>query len=163
MPSISSSPQPGPVVRAGSVEALAGATIALAAGDAGLASALTTLEAGSPGVPPHLHRTSSELFLMLEGQLEALLGDEILTLDPGDTFVAGPGVRHALAPAPGSRAVFFVVTAPPSSRPDYYRLLDALHRGEATSEELLASQERFDSYFVDSATWTDRAHDAGPR
>lgn len=157
MPSISHPDDQRAVVRTASREALAGATIGLAAGDAGVASAVATLAAGSPGVPPHLHHESSELFLVLDGRLDALLGDEILTLHPGDTFVAGPGVIHALAPAPGFHAVTFVVTTPPASRPDYYRLLDDLHRGEATGDQLLASQERFDSYFVDSPAWTDRA------
>ncbi len=148
--------QPTAIARTAGAENLAGGTITLGAADDLVATATAVLAAGSPGVPPHRHRTSSEAFVVLSGRFVALLGDEILTLEAGDSFVASPGVVHALAPAPGCHAEVLAVTTPPARRPDYYRLLDALHRGEASPQELSAGQEHFDSFFVDCPEWANR-------
>lgn len=148
------------VVRTMDAEALAGGSIGLLAQTDGVATSRGLLRAGSPGVPPHFHAHSSEVFLVLSGALEALVDDEIVTLTEGDVLVVEPSTVHALAPTGGGDVEMFVVTAPPADRFAYYRLLDRIGRGEAGPQELTASQERFDSYFVDSPAWTAR-RDAG--
>ncbi len=52
------------------------------------------------------------------------------------------------------------VFAPGVPRFDYYRLLDRVHRGEASPREILDSQERFDNHYVDSPIWR-RARSTG--
>ena len=44
---------------------------------------------------------------------------------------------------------------PGVERFDYFRLLGRLGKGEATLDELLESQERFDNHFLDSPEWTE--------
>jgi putative monooxygenase len=52
-----------------------------------------TLEPGSQ-VDTHYHPNSEEAMTIVEGNLEAILGDEVVTLGPGDTVLAPPGVKH---------------------------------------------------------------------
>jgi quercetin dioxygenase-like cupin family protein len=49
------------------------------------------------GYGAHLHRGCEETFLVRGGRLEFLLGDEVLSLGPGDFVRAPPGVRHGYA------------------------------------------------------------------
>ncbi|MBC7373605.1 MAG: cupin domain-containing protein [Frankiales bacterium] len=115
------------------------------------------LRRGSAGAPPHLHQRSAELFYLLDGALDVLVSDEITTLHPGDLLVVPAGVPHAFAPTSGSDADVLVVSTPGTARFDYYRLLDRLHRGQATGQDITDSQERFDNHYVTSATWQRRA------
>jgi mannose-6-phosphate isomerase-like protein (cupin superfamily) len=49
----------------------------------------------------HLHNGCEETFLVREGRLDFLLGDEVVTLGPGDFVPAPPGVRHGYANTSG--------------------------------------------------------------
>jgi hypothetical protein len=71
-------------------------------------------------------------------------------------FVA-PNTPHAFAPADGRDADFLVVITPGKPRFDYYRLLDRVHRGEATWQEVGETQDRYDNHYVDSPVWPGRA------
>lgn len=151
-------------VRASTVEVLRGdpgSVISLLADpehtDGALTANRSLLRRGSPGAPPHLHQRSAELFYVLDGALDVLISDEITTLHPGDLLVVPPGVPHAFAPTSDSDADVLVVFTPGTARFDYYRLLDRLHRGQATAQDITDSQERFDNHYVTSATWQRRA------
>jgi len=118
-----------------------------------LTSNLTHFEPGNAGAPPHHHTRGAELFYVLGGSLQMLLGDEVTVLGKGDVVVVPPGVHHAFAPAPGSTADVLIVFAPGTERFAYYRLLDRLHRGDASVQDLHDSQDRFDNRYVDSPAW----------
>ena len=45
------------------------------------------------------------------------------------------------------------VFAPGRERFEYYRLLDRLHRGEGSWDELEATQDRFDNHYSESTAW----------
>ena len=45
-------------------------------------------------VTTHIHPDSEEAMIILEGSLEAILGDEVVTLGPGDTVLAPAGIKH---------------------------------------------------------------------
>lgn len=113
----------------------------------------TLLKRGADGAPPHLHKHSAEMFLVLDGALRMLIGDEVTVLRKGDFLVVQPGVAHAFAPADDSGADFLVVLTPGRERFDYYRLLDKAHTGEVTWAEVAATGERFDNHYVDSPAW----------
>jgi quercetin dioxygenase-like cupin family protein len=113
----------------------------------------STFRAGAGGAPPHFHTRSSELFFVVSGSLEVLLGERLVTLHEGDFLVAPPGVVHAFAATADSDADVLFVFAPGVERFEYYRLLDRLHRGQADAQELLETQERFDNHYVESAVW----------
>lgn len=111
---------------------------------------------GSFGAPPHFHEKATEAFFVLDGTLQVLTGEEIVTLSKGDFLVVPPKTPHAFAPAPGAEADVLVLFTPGNDRFDYYRLLDRLARKEATVQDLRDSQERFDNHYTESAAWSGR-------
>jgi quercetin dioxygenase-like cupin family protein len=57
---------------------------------------------GPPVYGAHLHNGCEETFLVRGGRLEFLLGDQVVTLGPGDFVRAPPGVRHGYANLSGA-------------------------------------------------------------
>jgi len=119
-----------------------------------LSTQRVTLARGADGAVPHHHENGSELFYVLDGSLQVLAGDDVLTLGEGDMAVVPPKTAHAFAAAPGAPADVLIVITPGVRRFGYFRLLERLKKGEATLEELLATQEEYDNHFVQSAAWT---------
>lgn len=134
-----------------------GSVITLLADPEHTAGALTAnrslLRQGSAGAPPHLHQRLAEMFYLLDGALDVLVHDQIHRLHTGDLLVVPAGVPHAFAPPPDSDADVLVVFTPGTARFDYYRLLDRLHQGQASPQDITSSQKRFDDHYVTSATW----------
>ena len=60
----------------------------------------------APGaqVTTHMHPDTEEAMVIVEGQLEALLGDEVVNLGPGDTVLAPAGVKHGFINRSGAKA-----------------------------------------------------------
>ncbi len=113
------------------------------------------MEPGADGARPHHHSNASELFFVIAGCVDILIGDSVVTANAGDVAVAAPGTMHAFAN--GSRtepADLLIVFGPGIERFDYFRLLQDVVAGKATIAEVLSSQERFDNWFTDSAAWT---------
>ncbi|MBV1852667.1 cupin domain-containing protein [Catellatospora tritici] len=153
----------GVLVRAGEAEKLTrdpGSVVTLLADAPQTGNVLTSnrslLKAGSPGAPPHFHERSDEIFFLLDGELEVLLGEEIITLYRGDLLIVPPYLPHAFAPAPDTDADVLFLFTPGPARFEYYRLLDRFHAGLATAADIKASQERYDNHFLSAALWTDR-------
>jgi mannose-6-phosphate isomerase-like protein (cupin superfamily) len=119
-----------------------------------LTSNRSLLKAGSEGAPPHLHKRQSELFFVLDGELEVLIGQEVSKLGKGDFLVVPAGVPHAFGPAKGTDADVLFVFTPGIERFEYYRLLDRVYGGEADWDELGRTSERFDNHYVESDAWT---------
>jgi mannose-6-phosphate isomerase-like protein (cupin superfamily) len=148
------------LVRASEAETLTGdpgGTIALLADSATTGGAITcnrsTFRAGADGAPPHFHTRASELFVVLSGSLQVLVGDRVDVLGQGDALLVPPRVPHAFGAVAGADADVLFVFTPGMDRFDYYRLLDRVHRGEADPREIGESQERFDNHYVDSPLW----------
>lgn len=119
------------------------------------------LRAGSAGAPPHYHERSDELLYVIDGELEVLLGEDIVTLGAGDLLQIAPYMPHAFAPVRGKDADVMFIFTPGTPRFNYYRLLDRFHAGEATSEDILASQNEFDNHYLDVPMWTKRDGEGG--
>ncbi|MFF7726036.1 cupin domain-containing protein [Streptomyces sp. NPDC008001] len=154
-------PVPAPVlVRAAEAPVLSdgpGSLITLLADSGSTGGALTTnratLAEGAAGAPAHFHTRATEFFFVLDGALEVLAGEDVLTLHKNDFLAVPPGMPHAFAPAAGRSADALVVFTPGMGRFDYYRLLERVARGEASVEEIKESSERFDNHYVDSPAW----------
>ena len=54
-------------------------------------------------VPTHIHPTE-EAMVMVEGQLEAIIGDKVVTVYQGQTILASAGVKHGLTNKSGAKA-----------------------------------------------------------
>ncbi|HEY4022367.1 MAG TPA: cupin domain-containing protein, partial [Pseudonocardiaceae bacterium] len=104
--------------------------------------------------PPHYHRGSAEIFFVIDGSLQALTGDRVLTLNGGDFLVVPKNMPHAFAtPAQTSADVLIVFAPGMQDRFDYFRLTDRVLKGQASPQEILDSQDRFDNHFLDSPIW----------
>ena len=70
------------------------------------ADSLTVVDAAlSPGAEPPLHfHPTEEAMVVLEGELEAILGDERVMVTAGKTVLAPPGVKHGFVNHSGSVA-----------------------------------------------------------
>ena len=113
----------------------------------------TTMGAGIEGARPHTHSKSAELFYVLDGELQLFAGSQVITGGKGDLVVVPSDIAHAFATTPGYTADFLIVLAPGLERFGYFRLVERLSRGEATLEELLASQDLYDNHFLESPVW----------
>lgn len=79
--------------------------------------------------PPHIHHQSDEAFIVLEGELEVLIGRERKVLSAGQSAVIPAGTIHTFAThgAAGSK-VIAVMT------PEIDELIQALHSGESSAD-----------------------------
>ncbi|GAB2875672.1 cupin domain-containing protein [Streptomyces deserti] len=150
------------IIRDADAEVVGGAPVAvkLLADSSATGGALSTvrvsLTEGADGARPHLHRGSAEMFFLLDGALEVLCGDDIVTAGPGDLVVVPPGKPHAFAAAPGATADLLIVITPGVERFEYFRHLQRIRLGEATQESLLEVQELYDNHFLRSPAWDAR-------
>ncbi|MEV4019280.1 cupin domain-containing protein [Nonomuraea angiospora] len=112
-----------------------------------------TLSTGADGARPHRHMLSSELFYVLDGQAEFLLGEQFVTVAAGGLVVVPPGLPHAFGAAPGAVADLLVVMTPGMERFDYFRHLGRISHGLEAPESLLTEQHRYDVHFVDDPRW----------
>jgi quercetin dioxygenase-like cupin family protein len=72
-------------------------SILLSVEDTGEAYRLLDLSvAPGLGVPRHTHTREDEAYLVLASELEAIVGDEILTLRAGETLMAPRNIPHQL-------------------------------------------------------------------
>jgi len=158
-------------VRADRAETLqvGGSTIRLLADCAGTDGAIsanrTLLRPGADGPPPHYHAGSAEIFFVLNGALQALAGDRVHILDAGDFLVVPRNMPHAFAAPAGTQADVLIVFAPGArDRFEYFRLGERVLSGQASPQEILDSQERFDNHFMASPAWqAAREREAGRR
>lgn len=54
-------------------------------------------------VPTHIHPTE-EAMVILEGEMDAILGDDVITVTAGQTVLAPSGVRHGFVNRSGAPA-----------------------------------------------------------
>jgi quercetin dioxygenase-like cupin family protein len=115
-----------------------------------------TLPAAADGARPHRHAHASEMFYLLSGRMEFLLGERSVVASEGDLVVVPPGLVHAFGATPDSPADVLVVMAPGMERFGYFRLLGRVSQGLEPPERLLPEQHRYDVHFVEDQRWTDR-------
>ena len=154
------------IVRSADAEVVGGppSTVQLLADASHTGGALTsqrvTLTSGADGATPHHHAHATELFYVLGGVVQVLAGETVSIANEGDLIVVPPFVAHAFAAPPGRHADLLIVLTPGIERFGYFRLLERVHRDEATLEQLLDSQDLYDNHFLDSPAWR-AARDSG--
>ncbi|HYM14462.1 MAG TPA: cupin domain-containing protein [Dehalococcoidia bacterium] len=113
-----------------------------------------TLEPGADGARPHHHARASELFFVIQGAVDILIGDAVVTARAGDLAVVAPRAMHAFANGSASEALdVLIVFGPGIERFDYFRLLRDVVAGKASVADVLATQARFDNWFGESPAW----------
>lgn len=148
------------LVKAGDAERLevGGSVIHLLADcdqtDGAISANRTLLRAGADGPPPHYHTGSAEIFFVLDGALQALAGDRVVRLDKGDFLAVPRYMPHAFGAPSGAEAdVLIMFTPGAKDRFGYFRLGERVLKGQASPQEILDSQDRFDNHFLPSPVW----------
>jgi quercetin dioxygenase-like cupin family protein len=111
---------------------------------------------GAEGANPHRHRGSSELFYVLGGAVDLLLGEEVITATTGDLVVVPPGTPHAFAASPGRDGELLVVVTPGIQRFDFFRAAHRVLTGDASPSALADAGVRFDNHPAHSPAWESR-------
>ena len=102
------------------------------------------MEARRPGARPHFHKTFSESFYVLEGEITLLDGEEWMTAGEGD-FLYVPSHRpHAFRNDNDAPARMLILFSPGIAREDFF--LEVQNAKGLSPEELVAFYERHDQY-----------------
>ncbi|WP_406059290.1 cupin domain-containing protein [Streptomyces sp. NBC_01077] len=121
--------------------------------DGALGANRLTLGEGADGARPHYHALSTELFYVLDGTMEFLLGEETTSVGRGSLVVVPPGMPHAFGAAAGCTADLLAVLTPGVDRFGYFRALGRIQHGLDSFDSLLPEQNRYDVHFLDPAAW----------
>ena len=111
---------------------------------------------GALGATPHRHTGSSELFYVLDGSVDVLAGDDLVTAVQGDLVVVPPGFAHAFSATPGCTAEMLIIVTPGIERFDFFRALSAVVDGTADRDTFMSDQARYDTYPASSVRWDAR-------
>jgi quercetin dioxygenase-like cupin family protein len=106
------------------------------------------LAEGASGARRHYHALSSELFYVLDGEMEFELDGEVTPVSAGGLVVVPPRMPHAFGAAPGSTADLLGVLTPGVDRFGYFRTLGRIQHGLDSFDTLLPEQERYDVHFL---------------
>ncbi|MEV5573859.1 cupin domain-containing protein [Spirillospora sp. NPDC052269] len=113
-----------------------------------------TLGPGRDGAKPHYHALSTELFYVMDGTMEFLLGDRVQTVGAGGLVVVPPRLPHAFGAVAGAGADLLAVLTPGIDRFGYFRRLARVQHGLEPFEALRSEQDRYDVYFVEAERWS---------
>ena len=110
-----------------------------------------TMEPETAGPGRHIHRETAEIFYVVEGEIELIVGDQTLTAQAGTTALVPTEVVHAFS-NPGSRqSVLLVMFCPADSREKYFEGLAELTKGgqRPDPQALLELMRKHDTEPVD--------------
>jgi mannose-6-phosphate isomerase-like protein (cupin superfamily) len=102
------------------------------------------------GPKPHFHRTMSESFFILSGQVQLFNGERWIKTRAGDFLYVPEGGVHAFRNEPGEPASMLILFAPGAPREAYFEALAevAASGRQLTEEEWIELGRRHDNYFI---------------
>jgi mannose-6-phosphate isomerase-like protein (cupin superfamily) len=108
------------------------------------------MSAKAGGASPHIHRTFSEAFYVLQGRVGVFDGNEWRDASPGDFLYIPPRGIHGFRNESGEPASMLILFAPAPPREEYFReLAERIASGRTFSEEDRAAfMARHDQYEV---------------
>jgi mannose-6-phosphate isomerase-like protein (cupin superfamily) len=153
------------VVRAAEAELLelpGGSSIRLLADSSATQTRLSvhraSLRDGANGAGPHHHTTAAEVFYVINGSVQILVGTEVIVAVEGDLALVPPQVPHAFAATPGHDAELLVAVTPGIERFDLFRRLARVSTGAEPPGTLFEDQSIYDTYASDSPAWRRARH-----
>ncbi|MEV6713889.1 cupin domain-containing protein [Lentzea sp. NPDC051208] len=102
------------------------------------------MEARRPGARPHFHKTFSESFYVLEGEITLLDGEEWVTAGEGDFLYVPPDRPHAFRNDSDSPVRMLILFSPGIAREEFF--LEVREAKNLSPDELVAFYERHDQY-----------------
>jgi oxalate decarboxylase/phosphoglucose isomerase-like protein (cupin superfamily) len=109
------------------------------------------MEPGAVGARPHVHRQLTEIFYVVDGEVELLAGEERVVGARGTLLLVPPTAVHGFANKGGARATLLIMFCPADTRERYFAGLSELTKDgrQCSREELVALMRRFDQEPVD--------------
>ncbi|HEV2413356.1 MAG TPA: cupin domain-containing protein [Candidatus Dormibacteraeota bacterium] len=102
------------------------------------------IEYKGPAVPPpHVHREHDEIFYILEGTFNFVIGNAIKEAGTGSLVWVPRGTRHGFQVQPGSRAL--LVTIPAGLEGFFMELGKGLAEGKTSDEIRAELADKYDS------------------
>ena len=86
----------------------------IASSEASQTAWMTLAPGEASGPKENEHAQSEQILYLVEGQLDAEIGDRQLTMKPGDSVIVGKGVAHRFTNSGSRDAVTFNVYVPPA-------------------------------------------------
>lgn len=107
-----------------------------------------TLEPETEGPSPHIHKRMTEIFYVIEGELELVLGKEKITAFPGTLMSVPENIPHGFSNRSTKQSKFLIMFCPADSREQYFIGLSQLRKNgrKPSREELLELAAKFDQY-----------------
>lgn len=109
-----------------------------------------TMQPGSGGPSPHIHKQMTEIFYVVEGKVELTLDEKKSIAQPGAVMVVPKNVPHAFANPGKVQSKLLIMFCPAKSREKYFEGLAELTKDgrKASEQEMLDLMHRFDQYRV---------------
>ena len=106
-----------------------------------------TMEPGTEGPRRHIHRQMAEIFYVVEGAIELLVGDEKMTAQAGTTALVPKEAIHAFSNPGTQRSVLLVIFCPADSREKYFEGLAELTKDGKPPDQnaLLELMRKYDT------------------
>jgi mannose-6-phosphate isomerase-like protein (cupin superfamily) len=102
------------------------------------------------GPRPHFHRTMSESFFILSGEVQLFNGERWINATEGDFLYVPEGGVHAFSSEPGAHASMLILFVPGAPREAYFEALAEIAASgrQLTDEEWIELGRRHDNYFI---------------
>lgn len=101
---------------------------------------------GTFAPPPHVHRALDELFYVIDGAIELLLGDDRMHAQPGSLIYASRGTRHGVTAGPDGHLL--VLVTPPGLEGFFEEFGAGLAAGMSPPEIIHALGGKYDNEVV---------------
>ena len=100
------------------------------------------------GASPHIHKQLTEIFYVVEGEVELVLNQEHIAAAPGALMLVPENTPHGFSNPGATTAKLLIMFCPADSREQYFEGLAALTKDgrQPSQAELLDLMHRFDQY-----------------
>ena len=102
------------------------------------------------GARAHVHKNTTEMFYVVRGEIEFVIGDRKEVGAPGAFAYIPRDAPHGFTNAGSEEATLLIMFYPLNNREEYFRGLERLTRDgrDPSLEELVELMARFDQYLV---------------
>ena len=106
------------------------------------------LQPETEGPSPHIHKQMTEIFYVVEGELELVMNQEKINAPTGTLMSVPENTPHGFSNRSQKPAKFLIMFCPADSREQYFIGLAELRKDgrQPSREELLDLMQRFDQY-----------------
>ncbi len=108
------------------------------------------LEPGSKGASPHIHKQMTEMFYVVEGEVELNLAQRTVVATPGSFMLVPENTPHGFSNPGQMQSKLLIMFCPADEREKYFEGLAELTKNgrQPSQEELLELMQKFDQYPV---------------